>query len=933
MADRVPVRLVRAPGDLLRWVVLGAGLLAARTPAHGATGPSFAGEVAPLLRARCLRCHSGPRPRGDLNLTTRAGMLAGGARGPVLAPGRSADSRLFTHLRDRKMPPRDPLPAAEVELVRRWVDSGAPWEGPALKPPRPPGQAGPDWWSLRPVRTPAIPAVKAPCRVRNPIDAFVLARLESKGLTPAPETDRRTYVRRVTLDLTGLPPTPEEVDDFLRDRRPDAYERLVDRLLASPAYGERWARHWLDVVRFAESHGYEMNTLRQSAWPYRDYVIRAFNSDTPYSQFIKEQLAGDVVGRGDPLTQSATGFLVAGPHDLVGNATEEGKLQQRADDLFDMVTNTGATFLGLTVGCARCHDHKFDPIPQKDFYSLQAALAGVDHAERALPTPEDARRRREAHLLRGEIDAVDHDLDRGEPLAASPGGADRRPPVNPHRNVERFAPVKARFVRFTVRATTDGTQPCVDELEVYGEGPANLALASAGAKASASSVFPGSPLHKLEHVNDGRYGNGRSWISNESGKGWVQVELPRAVEVQRVVWGRDREGKFTDRLAKDYRVEVSADGKVWKAVAGSWDRRAPGSKPTPASWKVRKLLDRRADLAKRLARLEEAPKVYAGVFRTPDAVHRLKRGDVMQKLEEVGPGVLASVKPALAIKPTATDPQRRLALAEWIAHPDNPLTARVLVNRVWHWHFGQGLVRTPSDFGFNGDRPSHPELLDWLARQFQSGGGRLKSLHRLIVLSATYRQAGTFDPKKSAVDSGNRLLWRYNPRRLEAEVIRDSMLRTSGALDRRMGGAGYHLWDYSGYVIVFKPKAMLGPETFRRMVYQFKPRLQQDGTFGAFDCPDATAAAPRRNVSTTALQALNLLNDPFVLDQAERFAARVRAEAGPDTGARVRRAFRLAFGRAPSAKELAASEKLVRTHDLPLLCRVLFNANEFVFVD
>jgi hypothetical protein len=304
----------------------------------------------------------------------------------------------------------------------------------------------------------------------------------------------------------------------------------------------------------------------------------------------------------------------------------------------------------------------------------------------------------------------------------------------------------------------------------------------------------------------------------------------------------------------------------------------------------------------------------------------------MQRLEEVGPGAIATIRPAFAPGKDTSDPGRRLALAEWIARPDHPLTWRVLVNRLWHWHFGQGLVRTPSDFGYNGDRPSHPELLDWLAAEAVAGGGRLKPLHRLMVLSRAYRQSSRHDSRSAGVDAGNRLLWRFSPRRLEAEALRDAMLQTSGVLDRRMGGPGYHLWEYSGYVIVFKPRAKLGQAEFRRMVYQFKPRLQQDGTFGAFDCPDATAAAPRRNVSTTALQALNLFNDPFVLDQAERFAGRVRALAGSSVAEQVRRAFRLAFGRSPAAVEASAAEKLVEAHGLALVCRALLNANEFVFV-
>ncbi len=907
-------------------------LLAAAAPSRAAA-PSFEREVGPLLRERCLKCHSGSRARGDLDLTRLAGLKAGGASGAVVQPGKSADSLLYQHVRDRKMPPKKPLSAAEVELLRRWIDAGAPWDGPALKPP---GQAetrraGSDWWSLQPVRRPPLPRLTNPQWCRTPIDAFILARLEANDLAPAPEADRPTLLRRLTLDLTGLLPTPEEIDAFVADRSPGAYERVVDRLLASPAYGERWGRHWLDVVRFAESHGYEMNTLRPSAWPYRDYVIRAFNRDLPYPQFVREQLAGETSG--DPLTEAATGFLVGGPHDLVVNATVEGKRQQRMDDLFDIVSTTGTTFLGLTVGCARCHDHKFDPITQHDFYGLQAVFTGVEHAERPWSVA-DTNRGREAAALREELARLDRECDRHEPPAGPPGAAANRAPVSPERNVERFAPVKARFVRFTVTATTDGIEPCVDELEVYGpDGAANLALASAGARPTASSVYEGSPRHKLEHVNDGRHGNGRSWISRERGAGWVQIEWPKAAVIDRVVWGRDRERKFRDRLASEYRVEVSADGAHWKAVAGSWDRLPQGKGGPPPSGPLAELLARRKKVAARLTELEQPPTVYAGQFRTPETTYVLKRGDPMQKLDEVGPSGVAAVRPTFTIQANATERERRLALAEWVASPGNPLTARVLVNRVWQWHFGQGLVRTPSDFGANGDRPSHPELLDWLAADFIDGGWRLKRLHRLIVLSAAYRQSAAPNPKAQALDAGNRLLWRHPPRRLEAEAIRDTMLQVSGAIDRRMGGPGYHLWDYSGYVIVFKPKEVLGPEAFRRMVYQFKPRLQQDGTFGAFDCPDATATAPRRNVSTTALQALNLLNDPFVHGQAQRFAERLRREAGADPGAQVRRAFRLAFGRGPSAQEAQASQRLVREHGLAVLCRLLFNANEFVFVN
>ncbi|HBI41902.1 MAG TPA: hypothetical protein DDY78_03470 [Planctomycetales bacterium] len=900
--------------------------------------PSFDKQVAPLLQSRCLKCHNPAKARGDLDLSTRDTLLKGGEKGVVVVPGKSRESALFAKVRDGKMPPGQPLGENEVELVRRWIDDGAPWkEGLALKPPSntEKGRAGPDWWSLQPIRRPNAPPVINRLWVRTPIDAFILAPLEAKGLRPAPEADRRTLIRRLTFDLIGLPPTPEEIDAFVRDAAADAYEKLVDRLLARPEYGERWGRHWLDVTRFAESHGYEMNTLRPNAWPYRDYVIRAFNEDIPYRQFVYEQLAADALGKDDMLTEAATGFLVGGPHDLVGNAMPEVKIQQRMDDMADMVSLTGTTFLGLTVGCARCHDHKFDPISQKDFYSFQAVFAGVEHAERPLRQADTEARRREADAQRAELARIDVRLDEQETPAEESGAPLTRPPVQPRRNVERFRPITARYARFTIAATTDGTEPCLDELEVYGpDAPTNnLALANRGAKPSASSVYPNNPSHKIEHLNDGRFGNGRSWISNERGKGWAQVEFPKAETIDRVVWGRDREQKYADRLASDYRIAVSPDGEKWTAVAGSWDRLPFGQAPPAPSEERNKLLSQRKRMEERLAALEKPMTIYAGAFHAPDTTFVLKRGDPAQKGEEVGPSGVRSVAPAFALKPEAPETERRMALANWIASPENPLPARVMVNRLWHWHFGQGIVRTPSDFGFNGDRPSHPELLDWLAAEFQSNGWKLKPLHRLIVLSSAYRQSTRFNAKAAALDADDRLLWRRTPRRLEAEAIRDAVLQTSGALNPRRGGPGYNLWEYSGYVIVFNPKKTLGAEEFRRMVYQFKPRLQQDQTFGVFDCPDATQTTPRRTTSTTPLQALNLLNDPFMLDQGERFAARLRKEAGEAAPDQVRRAFRLAFGRDPSPDEATAAERLIRADGLAIFCRALFNTNEFVFVD
>jgi hypothetical protein len=639
-------------------------------------------------------------------------------------------------------------------------------------------------------------------------------------------------------------------------------------------------------------------------------------------------------------TQAGTGFLVGGSHDVVGNQTPDGMRQQRMDDLDDMIAATCGTFLGLTVHCARCHDHKFDPITQRDYYSLQALLAGVQHGEREIAPPDAMERRQQIASLEKEIAEVEKCLDACEPLADVRSSGPRRSAVNARRNVERMAPVQARFIRFNVAATNDGIEPCIDELEIYSAGarPRNMALASAGAKATASSVYPNSSIHRLEHLNDGRYGNGRSWISNEPGKGWVQIELPASVAINEIVWGRDREEQFKDRLAINYRIEVAERAGEWHLVASSADRKplvaGEQAESLVADKNKADLLERQKQLQSKLALLREGIKVYAGTFSQPEATHVLLRGDPMRAGPAVVPAGLSAVGPRLALAADAPERARRLALAGWITHDDNPLTARVIVNRIWHYHFGQGIVATPSDFGFNGERPTHPALLDWLASELKVNQWRLKPIQRIIMLSETYRQSGKINEKGAARDRGNRLIWHVPPRRLEAEELRDAILATSGELVSRMGGEGYSLWEKNtNYVVVFKPKAALGQSEFRRMIYQFKPRSQQDPTFGIFDCPDAALAKPRRTASITALQALNLLNSTFMLQQADAFAERVARAAGPDPSVQIELAFRLALGRKPNTKETAAATELLRTHGASALCRALFNANEFLYVD
>ncbi|MBI3408074.1 MAG: DUF1553 domain-containing protein [Planctomycetes bacterium] len=782
-------------------------------------------------------------------------------------------------------------------------------------------------WSFRPlIRTEPPEAVNG-VKARNAIDRFILARLEKDKLHASPEADRRILLRRLKFDLLGLPSTPQEIEAFLSDARPDAYEKLVESLLASPHYGERWARHWLDVVRFAESDGFETNLHRPNAWPYRDYVIGAFNSDKPYDRFILEQLAGDKLG-----ADEATGFLVGGPYDRVKSPEIGLTLQQRTDELHDMVSTTSSVFLGLTIGCARCHDHKFDPVSQVDYYAISAMFAGVQHGERPVNDAHAADRRTKAAKLKTELAALDRAIAKAEPLAEPGGPAGRRAPVSTTENTERFTPVRAKFVRFTILATNN-LEPCLDELEIFTAEaePRNVALASLGTKASSSGDYPGAVIHKLEHINDGRYGNGRSWISNEMGKGWVQLELPQPQEIDRIIWGRDREGKFADRLALKYRIEVALESGMWRVVATSEDRALPGTKlpDSPLS----RLLNRRAELARDLREVTQPAVAYIGKFTPPEPTHRLHRGDPMAKREKVKPASLASFGRRFELPEAAADQERRLALGKWIADPKNPLTARVIVNRLWQHHLGAGIVDTPSDFGLNGSQPTHPELLDWLAMELIDNGWRLKHIHRLIVTSATYRQAATGNAKAEAVDAGNRLWWRYPARRLEAEPLRDAILFVSGKLDLRMGGPGFDLFEpNANYVKVYTPKKAFGPQEWRRMIYQSKPRMQLDDTFGAFDCPDGGQITPKRNRSTTPLQALNLLNSPFMLQQAEFFAERLKKEAGSEPKDQARLGFLLAFGREPTLQERAAAVALIREHGAVIFCRALFNASEFLYV-
>lgn len=661
-----------------------------------------------------------------------------------------------------------------------------------------------DHWAFKPVSNPKLPDTKDllwPC---GGIDRFILARLEKAELRPAGEADRVTWLRRVFLDLIGLPPSPEQVEAFVNVRGDDAHDRVVAELLNSPRYGERWAQHWLDVVRYADTHGFEVNTERPNAWPYRDYVIEAFNNDTPYDGFIREQIAGDALGE-----DAATGFLVTASVLLPGQIgkDEPSKRLARQDSLDEIVVNIGQTFLGLSVGCARCHDHKFDPISQSDYYSMQAFIAGVEYGDREWRTPETQALRKEIEPMKTRIGEIDAGLARFQSLARVGS-----------------TPLRQTSADSTDRAKNEG-----------------------GGDKTSLAAF------SMEGLNE-----------------------EEAVEAAR-------------------------------------------------------LIEEKKGLEARIANATSGLNVFAGAFRTPDVIHRLNRGDPEQPVEEVAPAVLCALGTVTLPKDTA-EQERRLALADWIASPGNPLASRVIANRVWQGHFGTGLVDTPSDFGRTGSKPTHPELLDWLAREFIHSGWSIKHLHRLIVLSATYRQSTRFDEIAATKDADARLLWRFPIRRMEAETIRDSMLAVSGHLNLKMDGRGFDLFDKRGGLSGFNPIESFSGEGLRRMIYAHKVRREREAVFGAFDCPDAGQSTAHRRESTTPIQALNLFNSRFTLEQSDAFAARVKKEAGDDSTSQIQRAYRLALGRAPTRAELADTEPAVSQHGLATLCRALFNSNEFLYL-
>lgn len=1165
----------------------------------------FQEKIAPIFQSKCVSCHNDNDLQGELSLQSVAGMRKGGESGEVVVAGQPEESSLWHSISgsDPEMPKdSEPLTKKEIELIEKWIKQGASWP----KNVKLSYQTSVDmnWWSLKELRDSRKLTIR-----QNPIDYFIQRKIKEHRLSVAAEADRRTLIRRLYFDLIGLPPTPEQIQEFVNSTDPKAYAKLVDSLLASNRYGEKWARHWLDVVQYGETHGYDKDKLRMNAWPYRDYVIRSFNQDKPYSRFVREQLAGDVLWPGTPDGVVATGFIAAGPWDFIGHAeVPESKIDgqvARNLDRDNMVTSTMNTFCSLTVQCARCHNHKLDPVSMEDYYRLQAVFAAIDRADRSYDRdPETAKRRNELTQRKSKLEQqlaevesriakrktkelleleqrvaqlsrkvsqsvfpktqlpksnrlgyhsqvasqptsakwVQVDLGRSVPIdavilmGASEYGFDdfgfphrfvvecsndpefqTKFVLADHRDADFERPgalpvvldgreagatgKKARYVRVTAtrlwNRRVKGQPTTNDWIFALGE----MSVVSLNRMVNITAVrsldsIEAHPSWSRANLVDHFFGDhdletklGRkesptngfhsSFAAVADTEKWVQIDLASPQKFDSICFLPAYPTDFKDTpgfgFPVRFKVEVSNDSTFMDAhtvvdhtqsdfdnpftkpvcfdsasqeafqyvrltATRLWNRGDPGGKNhalalgeclvysegtnlakgatvtasdsiNSGRWHQKFLVDgfssrlavgagsrflmqvgRDSDLGVELSaaqaklrrqllqvlgsqliesrnkvqqniqrvtteinRLPKPGRVYAGTvhrgsgsFRGraglgPREIFVLHRGNVTQPKHKVRPGTVpfvAAVKPVFAIDDASPEGLRRVALANWIVRKDNPLTWRSIVNRVWQYHFGRGIVATSNDFGRGGSQPTHPELLDWLASEFRDGGEHLekqsiKSLHRLICLSRTYRQT-SLSNAHADVDRGNRFLWRMNRRRLSAEEIHDSVLQVTGLLNLKMGGPSYqdfviqrpeHSPHYEYHL--YDP---LDKNTHRRAIYRMIVRSQPQPFLDTLDCADPSFSVPKRAETLTALQALGMLNNRFMVSMSEQFAARLERDEDSGT-ARIKAAYEALTGRRPDSEEIKLLLTYHQQHGLKNLSRVLFNLNEFVFVD
>ncbi len=958
-------------------------------------------EVAAIFAKHCVRCHNDVDRQGGFSLESADAFFDSG----YVQPG-DPSSQLLDEVRPRdgrrpNMPKKaEPLSSSQLDAMERWIQSGAPWpDGVQIEEK----VSDFDWWSLQPIRRPPVPDIDDDWR-RTDIDAFILAKLRDQGLSHSGPADRRTLIRRLTYDLIGLPPTPEEVEAFLHDPDPDAYQNLVDRLLQSKHYGERWARHWLDVVKYADTCGYDKDKLRANAWPYRDYVIRSFNNDKPYARFVQEQIAGDVLFPGDPDGILGLGFIAAGPWDFIGHVeVPESKIDGKVArnlDRDEMVSNTLNTFCSVTIQCARCHHHKFDPFTQEHYYSLQAIFAAVDRAER--PYDLDAEiinRRNELERRRGglQVDkkAIQQEIqDAGGPELAKlekeikqlrdKVSISKEPAFGYHSSIvgrpdvvkwvevdlgreveiakvvlrpchDDFGGIGSGFgfpVRFRVDVGTDEisdrasrqwrladfskqdfANPGLSPVELDGKSRTARYVRVTATKLAMRSndyIFALAELEVFD-ADGNNVAGGAKVISQDSIEAPVRWSRKNLTDG---IWARPGDPVAADRLAAEEKRRSEILAKI-----ETEDRRQ----------RLNQIDQQIQEIERELKALPSGKMVYAaattfkpqGNFKPTDgklrAIHLLHRGSIQLLGDVVGPGVLPlSADANWKLPAESNEGQRRAQLAKWLTDRDHPLVWRSIVNRVWQYHFGAGLVETPNDFGRMGAQPTHPQLLDWLAAEFRDGDQSLKQLHKLIVTSSVYRQSSKFNRSAAAIDGSNRFLWRMNRRRLEAEEIRDSILAVAGRLDRKMGGPGFYLFklertEHSPHYEYHKFDPA-DPASHRRSVYRFVVRSQPDPFMTTLDCADSSQSTPTRDETLTSLQALSLLNNRFNLTMAKSFADRLQNDSD-DLRGQIDWAMMLVTSRPPTEDERDELAAHAKKHGLKNLCRMLFNLSEFVFLD
>ena len=880
------------------FMVLFAAALAAAPADH------FETRVRPLLAAKCYACHAEAK-MGGLRLDSREALLAGGARGPAIEPGDSSASLLIQAVRreqdELKMPPTEALSAEEVAVLETWIDAGAPWPEAEAVSQAPAGAIRPEareFWSFQPVRRPEPPAVETKQAAKNEIDRFVLARIEQAGLEPAPPADKRTLIRRATLDLLGLPPTPKEVADFLADESPEAFAAVVDRLLDSPHYGERMARRWLDLARYGDGlSAAQQDVPLANAWRYRDWVVDAFNEDMPYDRFVTAQLAADLMeGEDCDELLPALGFHA---------------LRDRDDDRVDV---TSRALLGLTVGCAQCHDHKFDPIPQSDFYSLQGVFSSSDPHEFPLAPANQVEEYKAAQKLVADqklkIDTFLEKQTEQLTLVLMERTADYLVAAwrvkTGHAEVAAAAEeaaldedVLGRWLDYLDRGERE--HPYLDEWTAF--------LDRGGSREDARDVAQAFE-RQLFAIRDEKLGiDDRNYVALGGAKGvrdqrtLLNTNLEFLDPVKYYLW-RDLAEAPGRKQGIDYRGGVYHVGPkdIERYLSGPW-------------------LDYLHREREQLKRLEDAvPEPYPFLHAYQDA-EKPKDARIAIRGDKKNLGDAAPRRFLQILSPEEPEPfvegSGRLELARAIASKDNPLTARVMANRLWSWRFGRGIVASPSNFGQLGERPTHPALLDWLAAELMDNGWSLKALDRKILLSAAYRRSSTILDANQRTDAANSLLWRFNPvERLDAETLRDSVLAVSGKLDRKVGG----------------PPEPLNENNSRRALYGKIERTSPDRTMTLFDFPDPKSHAEERSVTVGPLHRLYFLNNPFVLDQAKAFADRLAREAGDDPRSRIALAYELAFSRPPTAGETAAALEFLATEPWPRYTQMLLASSEFFTV-